>query len=1131
MADRERRQTGRARELFGEVMFGPQEGADYGIPSPEDDLSRGQKTARQSVPVVRQTDAERRREREQLEEGTPGLIEGADLATQQEWVPRLLMANPDDYAPDPDYEMTEEELKERAEGLPEDAFQYIAEAQSKAQAEALEKRYRQDYENEQKLAEMGFTGIGLRVGAALTDPAAWGIGAASSALLGPAGFVGTAVNRANRVRKIVQAGTAGAAGNLAVESAIRANKPLYDDMNLLYATGIGFGLGAGLSALSRNPSLQTEVEGLKSAGEGIKKAAEEEIGQIVRSASYQPAGNVGDAGAARVSRFIPIREDDTSIDTFLGNYKKAPDAVAPRAAFGDVRFSSMATGLSSDNPAVRAAYAPMAEEGVGYTNRNVAVQIGASERQVLRERQVTTEWLRSYNPNFREWMSSQSQKKSWKPFFKEEMATVFNRQVTDFVEGIDKNPHPAVRRQGEVMRKILDDYRKDLNQPMSYRQEFGRPVKGFGTLEEDPFYVPREFDLQAIRRLDQEFGTPNLEMFLARAIKSATDDITEEAAMKAGRAYLKTVRSIDAGMGMDTGRILGSGDAEEIKAFLRNNANGEDITEADIEDIVDALTVRRTEGGQKYSKKRTPLNMDFKMELKRNPETGSGSRTLDMRELFNRDAHDLLARYNRRMSGALAMARYRIPGLSDGITSHGEFETLKNKIRDVGHRQGIDPEKTNRELAELDKMYRAVMGMPNEADLTRWGQALKFFRDWSFMRFMGQVGFAQVPELGVAISGLGIKTAMKGAPQLRHMIRDAKTGKIKHEVVDELEMVTGHGGDWLRSGQIQRFNDMTGAQDTFMGQGWKDKLEFSVRRGKRGVFALSGMSTINTALQRGTMNGIVQRFGEAALGTGKLMNRQRLRSIGLNDAQVDAILENIRKHATFKDGLSGKRVQRLNLNKWDLKAEANFTEAMFRYSRRLVQENDIGQFRQWMAHPVARMFLQFRSFIIGAHEKQLLHNLHMRDFQSFSTFVTTTMMATAGYTAMTYARSIGREDQGEYLERRLNPEALAKATFERSSWSALMPTAIDTMVPGTFQFSRSSGQAVSSVFGNPTADTADSMHTALSTILTGDTLESQEDVRNVIRLLPFQNANGVAQMVNIALGETGLPEDAPEEDR
>ncbi|RXE48377.1 hypothetical protein, partial [Chromohalobacter israelensis] len=671
----------RAYELFGEVMFGGSaepRGSQPGVNTEEydfDNPTRGQEVARQSVPLVRQTDEERQQQQEEAEADAPGLVEGIDLATQQEWIPRLMGVSPE-FTPDPDYEMSVDSLQERAKDLPEDALDYISKAKSQAEADYLEQRYRADYEREQELSKMGWTGVGLRVGAALTDPAAWGIGAAASTMFGPAGLVGAAGKNLNRARRIIQAGAAGAAGNLAVESAIAANKPVYDNMNLLYASGLGFALGGGMAAISRNPSTQAEADGLANAGRGLQRAAEERVGDMIRDAQFSPAQAQGDAGAAMVSREVPIRDDDLSIYSFLTAVNKNP-SIAPKAAFSKTRFSSMAVGLSSENPATRAIFKPLAEEGVGYTDRNAAVSIGASERQRLREQRVMTEWMRGYQPNFREWKKGQSQNGKWKPFQDEEMAKVFNEQVTDYVEGLLEDPHPAVARQGNVMRKILDDYREDLNQPMAYRQEFGRPVKGFGTLEENANYVPHEFDLQRVRQLVKEFGTPNVEQLIARSIQTAAEDITEEAAQKAGRAYLKTIRSMDAGMGMDTARILSSGDGEEIKAFLKNNADRKDISEADIEDIVDSLTVRKSEGGQKYGKSRTPMDIGFKMNLRRNPEYGSGEREVSVRELFNRDSHDLLARYNRRMSGALAMARYRIPGLSEPYRDSRRLQTLR----------------------------------------------------------------------------------------------------------------------------------------------------------------------------------------------------------------------------------------------------------------------------------------------------------------------------------------------------------------------------------------------------------------------------------------------------------------------
>jgi hypothetical protein len=623
-----------------------------------------------------------------------------------------------------------------------------------------------------------------------------------------------------------------------------------------------------------------------------------------------------------------------------------------------------------------------------------------------------------------------------------------------------------------------------------------------------------------------------VEDLFARSIRNASDDITEEAARKAAKSYVKTIRNLRVGIGGDAGRILGSGDAEEIKKFLRDQS---DMASNEVEDVVDALTARKKGkgSGSSHGKSRTPLDMTTEMNLRYNPENmPQGSRQVSIRELFNRDAHDLFTKYNRRMSGELAMARARVPGLFDGLVNNGEFETLKLRMREIGERKGQTPGEIEDDIAQADYLWRAVKGIPDQANMGRGGQFLRKVRDWNFMRVMGQVGFAQLPEIAVAATGMGLKASAKSVPGFRTLWRNMETGKIDNELVDELEMMTGFGGDWLRMQHVNRFDNPANAMDTPMGTKAERAYENFTREGKRAVFAGSGMGAVNTFSQRFALAGVANRFDQMAQG-GKRLSTQRLRAMGLTDAKVESVLDNIRRHAEHKDGLSGKKLKKLNIKDWDAGTAADFEEAMFSYTRRLIQENDPGQFRPFMSNPIAQTILQFRTFIMGAHTKALLHNIHMRDFQAFATFVTSSMVGGLGYMAYTYSNAQGRSDKQRYLQERLTWENVAKASFERSSWAALMPTAIDTAaMPFTdpiFDF-RTTGQSTDILFGNPSSDLLDSVGQGIGA-LTKPMIEgrapAQSEIQSGLRMLPFQNLHGVTQMINLLLGESGLPERPP----
>ena len=100
------------------------------------------------------------------------------------------------------------------------------------------------------------------------------------------------------------------------------------------------------------------------------------------------------------------------------------------------------------------------------------------------------------------------------------------------------------------------------------------------------------------------------------------------------------------------------------------------------------------------------------------------------------------------------------------------------------------------------------------------------------------------------------------------------------------------------------------------------------------------------------------------------------------------------------------------------------------------------------------MLTQFRTFTLGSYTKQLMNRLYVlaetrgKDYHTYSTFIASMAGAVQFYAVQQYINSFGRKDRDEFLKKRLSAENLAKVGFMRSSWSSLIPGAIDTaMMP------------------------------------------------------------------------------------
>lgn len=217
-----------------------------------------------------------------------------------------------------------------------------------------------------------------------------------------------------------------------------------------------------------------------------------------------------------------------------------------------------------------------------------------------------------------------------------------------------------------------------------------------------------------------------------------------------------------------------------------------------------------------------------------------------------------------------------------------------------------------------------------------------------------------------------------------------------------------------------------------------------LQRGARVTSLISGMAPINAYLQRWAAKGVLYKF--ASMAGGESVNRQRLRVLGLSDEMQDRIFGEIRDKVTFIDGeVRGRKLQRLNLEQWDPEVRGAFEHAIFRWTRKIIQENDLGQTNTVLGSTVGKLVFQFRNFMLGAWTKNTLHNAHMRDWESLSMMLGTMTFGALAYVAQTHLQSIGRGDRERFLERRLGERKVVAAAFQRAGFSSLLPGVYDNL--------------------------------------------------------------------------------------
>lgn len=559
---------------------------------------------------------------------------------------------------------------------------------------------------------------------------------------------------------------------------------------------------------------------------------------------------------------------------------------------------------------------------------------------------------------------------------------------------------------------------------------------------------------------------------------------------------------------------------DELSKFLSPN---------EIEKVKLALldTEKPDTSGPPRMKQRISLDENFSAKLRSRHGTVE---EVNISDFYIKDPMVAFSLYSRNMSGQIALARMSIPvdGFREGIKTRADWERLKQHVRDTGQATGAN---TKEDINNLDFLYSAITGTPyksrdNSSDLATFGRMLK---DFNYIRLMGQVGFAQLPEFGRATAQAGVVTMMQAVPSFRHFVNMVRAGKMTDEMADEIHGIFAPGTDYIRTSHFLDADEfgtpITEGTDTLT-QRVAGKVQPKMHTATRVVTTLSGMRHVNQLLQQWSSRASAVKFVKMAMFNEK-PDWNRLKSFGLSEADAKEVFSEISAHARFKGGVKAAgKVEALGLDNWKPDARAKFEDALFRINRQMVLENDPGQLHRWMDHPITQIVTQFRSFTIGAWSKAFLQGANMRDKQAAGGFLTSALIGSMVYAVQQHLTTLGDPDRERKLKERMTFSNLAAAGFARTSESSLLPMLIDSSVSkftGQSIFDYRSSGLKSDVFGNPTFDLINTGNDALqgiTTAMVGDDY-SRQDFYNLRRVLPFQNLMGATQFFNWA--GSGLP--------
>ena len=1065
---------------------------------------------------------------EENEKEKISLGEGISLAIQQEQiVPSILKSvSQPELEPNYDFRIDDELFDELSKDVDIQYWDEFSNASSKAQAFQIRQRILDAQEANKKLSTLGFRGTALRVGAAILDPAALAADAITFGLARPFIYA----NKAARLSKYIRGGFVGAGQASLITAPVVMNDPTRDIDEIGYAALMGGAITGGLTRFlgPKHPDINKFDSKSRELGKAIeKKTLKEdgfkptEKGERYFASDRNPEINHSidevDNLNAKNEVMLPAKqimddvkkgvEADELLDNFFDRLDQTPEVS------GKLRFDKSFVLRKSHNPRMRSASEKLLEDSVGNKDYSRSVLTADIHKHNYAGTRLTS-FYKEYEPAFTEYLKEIGKSTKFKSYnlndrmqFSNLVSRAVRGEVVD-IASVTKGADATKK----LFKRMLDDLKKD-------------GVEGAADILDNPNYFPRHWSISRMQDIQESIGHDKIINFLKNSLVKGSDNLSDADGIKLAGHIWRMINTSKFSDGFSVDRILKTSDETELRGLIGDYTK---LNEQEINDLVKVLL--------KPKKPQVPSRLKRRASFDETHEEVIDGKKIKLTDMLDNNTEGVVGAYINQMSGHVAFARV-------GIKSKNDYQKILDFIKEgytlpeVAKKYSTKTGQAKRdfELANLDTIYKNIVGVPIEKDITSTtATILRNLRKYNYANVFNQVGFAQIPELGNIIGTAGIRTFVKYIPEFKNILTRAKTGKLTNEFLDEIEtLVSGTGSNRLIDSVINRTDDFAG-MTTKVG-----RVEKTLDVATRITSDFSGFHAVDTLSRRLATITSFDKLARHATGKLKLTTSdiKRYRNIGFSDEELQAVFKNIREKSSFiEGGLTGRKIRRLNVDDWDDQDLVNkMSLYMNRHLRRVIQENNYGEMIALGTKEgsLSKTLLQFRNFVLTAYAKQLQHGLHMRDFTFFSSVMSSTMIASLVYVAQQYVQSIGKtgEEKDEFLEERLSPKAIGGATFQRNTYSTLIPAVMDMALyysgNDTLFNYRSSGLETNLWTGNPTYSllqkTGGAIRSTGKAIFDDEYDFSKRDAYKWLRILPYQNMLGVRNVLQYMIDESDLP--------
>ena len=1065
---------------------------------------------------------------EEQEQEKISLGEGISLAIKQEQIiPSILKSvSQPELEPNYDFRIDDQLFDELSKDIDIQYWDEFSNASSKAQAFQIRQRILDAQEANQKLSTLGFTGTALRVGAAILDPAALVADIATFGLARPFIYA----NKAARLSKYIRGGLVGSGQASLITAPVVINDPTRDIDEIGYAAMMGGAITGGLTRFlgpkhpdinkfdSKSKELGTAIEkktlkedGFKTTEKGEKYFGSDRNPEINHSVDEVDNLNAKNEVMLPVKQIIKDVKEGVEADELLDNFFDRVDKT-PEVS-GKLRIDKSFALRKSHNPYMRSASEKLLEDSVGNKDYSRSILTADIHKHNYAGTRLTS-FYKDYEPAFTEYLKEIGKTTKFKSYnlndrmqFSNLVSRAVRGEVVDFAS-VTKGANATKK----LFKGMLDDLRKD-------------GVEGAADILDNPNYFPRHWSISRMQDVQESIGYDKVINFLKNSLVKGSDNLSDADGIKLAGHIWRMINTSKFSDGFSVDRVLKTTDETELRAIIGDYT---DLDAKEIEDLIKVLL--------KPQKPQVPSRLKRRASFDETHEEVIDGKKIKFTDMLDNNTEGVVGAYINQMSGHVAFARV-------GLKSKKDYQKILDKIKegytlpDVAKKYStkMGQAKKDFELNTLDTIYRNIVGIPIEKDITsRTATVLRNLRKYNYANVFNQVGFSQIPELGNIIGTAGVRTFVKYIPEFKNILTRAKDGKLTNEFLDEIEtLVSGTGSNRLIDSVINRTDDFAGMTTTV------GKIEKTLDVATKITSDFSGFHAVDTLSRRLAAITSFDKLARHATGKLKLSSSdiKRYKNIGFSEDELEAVFSNIRKNSTFVEGgLTGRKIRRLNVDKWDDQDLVNkMSLYMNRHLRRVIQENNYGEMIALGTKEgsLSKTLLQFRNFVLTAYAKQLQHGLHMRDFTFFSSVMSSTMIASLVYVAQQYVQSIGKtgEERDEFLQERLSPKAIGGATFQRNTYSTLIPAILDMGLyysgNDTLFNYRSSGLETNLWTGNPTYSllqkTGGAIRSTGKAIFDDEYDFSKRDAYKWLRILPYQNMLGVRNVLQYMIDESDLP--------